>query len=341
LRKEYENWKTWPEQVKPKAEKEKLDHFERFFGYISRIKGEEILYFRMLLRPDLIESYVNWLINVRAGGRVPRIAIRFLEIAHSVAKSYDDKWAISQIKSLQSGLDELKPVVRKKQSQTTVVELLRAGIMEFPRYEPAKFGGKAQAFRACRSIAILLMTLLQLNSKQLREARLFHNRKRVNSKWNLLIKAGGKIFIINSERPRVKDEGFVFELPEPIATRLNEYLTVWRPLLESADSPDYLLLTAKGIYFTSADVFGRWIERGIFGQLGVRVSPRQVKESATEELLRDIGDEEVANLVTKRRTEAKRGTASKRGKNHPTQQIEEWMKRKVYLSLTALEKNSR
>ena len=182
--------------------------------------------------------------------------------------------------------------------------------------------GSVLALSAGRALAIMMLINYPLRNKNYREARLSHNvTKTADGKWALRFTGDDETAGLKSkQRLQVKN---VYEkiIEAETAELLDKYLNEWRPVLvrrienkiaeldrtRSAKSikrsslltgyKEYLFLNSRGIPF-SRQGFSKWIEKGLYRWLGVRITPEDIRQIAAMCMLNENKSvSEVAELL--------------------------------------------
>lgn len=182
--------------------------------------------------------------------------------------------------------------------------------------------GTVLALNAGRALALLMLVNYPLRNKNYREARLSHNiLKNADGKWILHFTGDEEPAGLKSkQRLQVKN---VYEkiIESEAAEFLDKYLNEWHPLLvqqienkisdltktESASSEKqisllikykkYLFLNSRGVPF-SRQGFSKWIEKGLYRWLGVRITPEDIRQIAAIDMLNENKSvSEVAELL--------------------------------------------
>jgi hypothetical protein len=190
-------------------------------------------------------------------------------------------------------------------------ELLKVACAEFPMDGKSRPGLSEAELAACagRAIALLLLLYHPLRNKNYREAWVSSNSiKTPVGRWHLRFKDPTAMTFGQTQSQFNGVNVYDLPLNEQITKYLDKYLSVWRPTLlrkldqqisqagsassqrratdrrqRLARAKNLLLLNSKGTEF-SQQKFSLWIQTATYRWLGVRVSPRQLSEIATDEL---------------------------------------------------------
>jgi hypothetical protein len=276
----------------------------RFVGLL-----EEFIQWHKIRYDDKFSSQARAVISVSIS-----IAGRFYLLKAIKTKQYDliSKYEsiTSQIETLRDSLNArngaAKASLSKYARAVSANELRRAAEQEFPHSQVLtnQQAGTVKATNAGRALAIMLMLELPIRNKNLREMQLQRNLVRNSiGKWVLTFRENEWISGSYYKRRRNNFEFHLREISPETAEYLDKYLETWHPILQlqidkqieeinSSDSDaapgiqklkehkKYLFLTSRGKPF-ARQTFSKWIERGVFRWLGVRINPELIRQIAS------------------------------------------------------------
>lgn len=250
----YRAWRTKPYdptrnkrlQQRPTTFEKSLPEFESYFGYLVNIRTPKMeaaaLRLRLVANVELVREYCFWHIESRTGGP-SRFMQKALGHFYRVARYYlagvpQEDWAT--IDQLRKSIDpDVKRDKREVWNSLAVIEQI--GLSEYPglaelAHVPATSTNQRImiAIRAQRSLIIRLMVRRPLRSRNIREMKLHHNLRYENGRW--LIEFRGDELKVGRVHGRVNLYRIPF--PEDLVPQLEEFLSVWRPMLPGSHLPE-------------------------------------------------------------------------------------------------------
>lgn len=252
--KAYRDWRTKPYdptrakrlQQRPITFKKSLPEFENYFGYLVNIHDPRIeaakLHLILVADPDLVRDYCFWHMETRTGSP-SRYMQKTLGDFYRIARYYlknvpQENWtAIDQLrKSLDPDMKRDKQIVWNSLS---IIEQI--GMSEYPglaelAYVPASSSYQRAmiAVRAQRSLIIRLLVRRPLRCRNICEMKLERNLRYENGRW--MIEFRGDELKVGRVRGCVNV--YRIQFPEDLVPQLEEFLTVWRPMLPGNNLPE-------------------------------------------------------------------------------------------------------
>lgn len=286
--------------------------FEMFIGIENDKSSENINSCDL----ELLKDFVDWHRERHNNAESSQTKV-ILSVATSVAEKFylaraeaeENKADVARysiiaknIRHLQKSLEIARPQ-RKKTIQTFTVEnLIQAAKREFPsevQKAANQKSGVVLATQAGRSVAMLLLIHHSFRNKNLCELKLDQNLFRY-SENNWQIKFENNDFDKNTELLQTNKFDFYDEVLEAAITEpLENYIENWHPKLlaqidkkienlqksnkdpsrdveQLRESKKHLFLNSEGNPFNRMS-FRKWIERGTFRWLGVRINTDDIR----------------------------------------------------------------
>lgn len=296
----YEKWRTdkfvpgrpWRRQQRPETFAKSLIEFECYFGYLVNVSGRDpdLLHLADIQNPGLLREYVTWHAEARAAG-----PSRFIE------KTLGDFLVISRyyLKAEQSTLDhitelkaEIHPVTRDRREQWVSLATLEAvGQAEYPDPNGQKTGSIHAAMAAQRSLIIRLLVRRPLRSRNIREMRLGHNLYRGTEGWVIEFR-GNELKV---EQRKGRENVYRISFPADLVKLLEEFLTIWRPVLNTKNS-DYVFLSKTGSPL-SQSALHKQIQKAVYERTGRKTNVHLIRHIWATEYITSTQNFSVAAAV--------------------------------------------
>ena len=207
---------------------------ETYFGYLHHTL-QLTPTFDHLFDIDLVTRYVHWHVNERH--HKPTVTIRaFLDRIATFARQYRPlPDFVAQVVALKKMLPQPPPALNKADAWVSLATLDEIGRAIWPRkhrpsdYSPTnKRPGLFSATQAGYSLMLRLWTYIPYRQRNIREMKLDTNLHRdTHGKWRITFR--GDELKVGSKRGHTN----IFDLPFPenLVPVLEDYLTIWRPVL--------------------------------------------------------------------------------------------------------------
>lgn len=261
----YRDWRTKPYdpirakrlQQRAVSVEKSLPEFETYFGYLVNIHVPRLkvaqLSLIMVADSRLVREYCLWHMASRTGSP-SRYMQKTLGDFYRIARYYlkdvpPDEWtAIDELRK------SLSPDVKRDKLEVwnslSVIE--QAGMLEYPgiaelAYVPANatYQRMMIAVRAQRSLFIRLLVRRPFRNRNIREMKINRNLRYENGRW--LIEFRGDELKVGRVHGQVNFYRILF--PDDLVPQLEEFLSVWRPMLPGSGLPE-LFTTWTGRPFT-------------------------------------------------------------------------------------------
>ncbi|CAG1014946.1 hypothetical protein ANRL4_05356 [Anaerolineae bacterium] len=178
--------------------------------------------------------------------------------------------------------------LRKHWNSLTAIE--RAGLFEYPglaqlAYIPATAIDKriVVAIKAQHSLLIRLLARRPLPARCVCDMQLDRNLRCANGRWMIQFRAGE----LNATTCQPASS-YRMLFPEDLVLQLEEFLTVWRPMLPGRDLPE-LFTSLAGRPFTS-NTLNHVVRKAVRDHTGHATDVRQVRVIWATEFLKKMGD---------------------------------------------------
>jgi len=246
LRTEFETYRRWRTSAfnldRPKKMLQReltfnksIYEFEGYFGYLAAHQNIPIADLRLLhvANSSLVRAYVEWHTETRTKNKPSRYMQKSVGGFYSVARYYlnvpSDQWlALSALRQACAP----KCTRDSRTVRNTLTAIDEVGAIEKPAVvdlerTPQRFGRIRLALRAQRSLIVRLLVRRPLRSRNIREMKLNHNLLKENGQW--WIEFQGDELKVGEIHGRLN----IYRQPFPseLVPQLEEFLTVWRPLL--------------------------------------------------------------------------------------------------------------
>ncbi|CAG1010547.1 hypothetical protein ANRL4_04212 [Anaerolineae bacterium] len=173
----------------------------------------------------------------------------------------------------------------------SLVALEQAGVFEYPGLAqlagiPATSiaGRSAVAMKAQQSLIIRLLLRRPLYAYHVCDMQLDRNLRRENGRWTIQFRAKE----IGPERVHRRTSAYRTLFPNDLVSQLEEFVTVWRPMLPGADLPE-LFTTPAGHTF-SVLALNNGIRRTTYAHTGRATDARQIRTIWATEFIKKTED---------------------------------------------------
>jgi hypothetical protein len=226
--------------------------FESYFGYLHHTAHLSST-FDHLFDLGLVTAYVHWHIN-DCHQRTTAAIHNFLKHLCALSRQYrPNEELCAELLALRKTLPLPPPHYDKTDAWVSLVTLDEVGRSIWPRKQPhevrqdksLQHPGLQRAVQAGISLMLRLWTYRPYRSRNMREMRLGDNlRKDSQGHWCITFQSEQ----LKIARKRGKDNILNLAFPLPLIPILEDYLTLWRPiLLAKAGHPDtHVFLTQHG-----------------------------------------------------------------------------------------------
>jgi len=282
-------------------------YFEGYFGYLQHIVHLSPT-FDALFDLECVTAYVHWHVNDHH--RKPTTIIHyFLQCLLALTRQYrPDEELRTKLLALKKTLPFPPPLYDKRDAWVSLATLDEIGRSLWPRKQPHEVWqfnqhpGLNSALHAAFSLMFQLWTRIPYRQRNMREMRLGDNlHKDGQGHWRVTFR--GEELKIESKRGKTN----VFDLPFPprLVTVLEDYLSLWRPiLLAKAGHPDtHVFLTRYGTPY-EASTLHNTTTKIIYRYTGKHWHPHIVRTVwATEWIKKTHGDFYTAAIMLNDRLE--------------------------------------
>jgi len=281
---------------RPESVRMKQDAFSRLAGYLVNIQGREFNSMLDLIDPELVQEFTSWYVDSEEGEVTRTLTMDIGSLATVARHYFKDEAIANAIRTIKTELGTPTPRKIKDSRRVSVTELISAGKSEFPdksalnrRDMKSNNPGSHIAIQAARGLAIMLMATRPLRQKNFREALLGKHIKKEGGHWVLSF-SGEEKDPASLKRKMRNGQLNVYKttVPDFLVPYLEQYLEVWRPILNTKES-DHLFLTLNGNPYEQI-LFGDWIQRGTLKWLGKRVNPHLFRDIVATEVINETGD---------------------------------------------------
>jgi len=261
----YQDWRTKPYdptrakrlQQRPVSVEKSLPEFENYFGYLVNIYTPklEAANLRMMLvaNSKLVRDYCLWHIASRTGSP-SRYMQKTLGDFYRIARYYLKDVSPAEWAAIDDLRKSFSPDVKrdKLEAWNSLSAIDQVGMMEYPgitelAYVPptSDYQRSMIAIRAQRSLLIRLLVRRPFRNRNIREMKINRNLRYENGHW--LIEFRGDELKVGRVHGRMNFYRILF--PDDLVAQLEEFLTVWRPILPGSELPE-LFTTSTGRPFT-------------------------------------------------------------------------------------------
>jgi hypothetical protein len=286
----YQEWRTAalvlgrPPQCKQRSETfaSSIIEFECYFGYLTNIlnKPSHTLHLADICNVEWLYSYANWHAEHRSDGLsrfIEKTMADFLATARHYLKADAEK-----LEAMASLKAQVKPeTVRDKHEWWNSLTTLEAiGLAEYPngRYFPKLIYA---AMAAQCSLIIRLLVRRPLRSRNIREMQLGKQLFQENGEWVIEFRDSQ----MKVARKQGRRNVFRLSFPDDLVPFLEEYLEVWRPILNQDDLPNVFVTTRSEPW--SRNALNEQIKKTIYAYTGKATNVHLFRDIwATEFILR-------------------------------------------------------
>jgi hypothetical protein len=224
--------------------------FEAYFGYLHHMQNIQTVTFEHLYDLELIKHYIIWHVNEKHK-RPTRAAHLFLKCLLTLTRQYHPNGTLrEQIKSFQKNIPKPAPFYDKNEAWVSRRELRQVSMALWPPKPPKalKGNGRRWAARAGLSLIFQLWRYIPYRSRNIREMKLGENLKQIEKQWWIVFEGEEmKMSIRNGQLNEFK-----LPFPPALVVLLNDYLTIWRPILAEIHQRSEVFLTAYGLPYARA-----------------------------------------------------------------------------------------
>lgn len=301
LRQAYDRWERWAtadfvvgrpaaRRVRWSTVAHRQHIFQAFFGYLTTVRHLPQLDFGLCTDVALITEFVQWFVHERRGGRVTHTAHHIVDQFQSLARHYfKDLEAARALGELRIQLGRVQPLKDKTARMVSVTDLINVAVSDFPKRRPPAVNGRRLANQAGRAVAVLLLATRPLRNQNYREARIGTHIYQRDGKWYLAFSgADGPATLKRKERNGALNV-YKTDIPDFVVPYLEQYLSVWRPLLAADPANEVLFLTHAGRPYNRGE-FGRWIKEATLKWLGKQVNPHLFRDIVATGIINDTND---------------------------------------------------
>ena len=299
LRAEFEDYRRWrttaynfdrPQKMLQRdlTFNNSIYEFEGYFGYLVAHQCISAVDLRLsqVGNAALVRAYVDWHAAERTHNKPSRYMQKSVGVFYSVARYYlnapTDQWL-----ALGALRQACKPRQRRdnRAVRNTLDAIDEVGLAEKPAVTDLdnalqRFAQIRLALRAQRSLILRLLVRRPLRSRNIREMRLERNLLKENGEW--WIEFQGEELKVGEVRGRIN----IYRQPFPIelVSQLDEFLTVWRPLLPGAARRE--IFTTKGGLVFAEDTLNTEVKRTLYAYTEHATNIHEVRHIwATEYIL--------------------------------------------------------
>jgi len=229
--------------------------FENYFGFLVHVQDIPCLTFDQLFDFELVSAYVHWHVN-EIHHRTTKNIHQFLMRLFALTRQYrPDPDLRARLVALKKTLPTPAPVYNKDDAWVSLATLEEIGHMLWPRKHPHEIStghsahpGLNSAVRASLSLMFRLWTYRPYRQRNIREMALGTNLRKDNGTWHITFNGEQLKIAVKRGRPNTFDLPF----PQALVPHLEEYLSVWRPLLiKKAGEPlSNVFITRQGGAYT-------------------------------------------------------------------------------------------
>jgi hypothetical protein len=273
---------------RPVSADQNLSNFERIAGFAHNIQGKQIESFSMdmFLDEALINDYIEWMINIRNGGKVRVTQKRLIAQLLGLAKGYDNnEMASDWLTRLQKNLVS-EPVKNKKEALIPLADLMLVpDMIKQKRLKIERNGQKKKRSISKLHQARLFMEELMyrfllerpIRQKNLREMKLDINLlHQEDGHWH--VKYGGEE--MKNGLP------FQFPFPTELEPMLVEYLKKYRHYVCNGYDNEYVFPNPNGGHI-DARVIQRMVHNNTIEALGKPMNPHLIRDCVAYDFLID------------------------------------------------------
>lgn len=240
--------------------------FEGYFGYLAAHQHLPVADLRLpqVANASLVRAYVEWHAATRTQNRPSRYMQKSVGVFYSVARYYlnasADQWLALGVLRQACKPKQLRDNRAVRNTLTTIDEV---GATEKPAVADlagttVRFAQIRLALRAQRSLILRLLVRRPLRSRNIREMKLDRNLLKENGQW--WIEFQGDELKVGEIHGRLN----IYRQPFPpeLVPQLEEFLTVWRPLLPGKHRHE--IFTTKGGLVFAEDTLNTEVKKVIY-----------------------------------------------------------------------------
>ena len=268
---------------------------QSYYGFLAHVQQISPLTFDHLFDFDLVNAYVHSHIN-ELHHRVTIAIHSFLTYLLALTRQYRPNPDLRvRLATLKKTLPLPSPTYNKDDAWVSLATLEEIGKSLWPRKQPqdlrqqGKHPGRILAHNAAMALMLRLWVYRPYRQRNIREMQLEENlHKDAQGKWRITFRSAQLKVATKRGRPNVSDLPF----PETLIPLLEEYLTVWRPLLlrKSSQQSAHVFLTANGTPF-QPEILTRATKHIVYSYTGKLWHPHIVRTVwATEWIRKTHGD---------------------------------------------------
>jgi hypothetical protein len=275
-------------------------HFEPYFGYLHHIEHLTPT-FDMLFDVGFITKYVHWHVNDRHQ-RSSIFIHDFLKQLMALTRQYRPMPEVrTQLMTLKKSLPPSHLTYDKSDAWVSLATLEDIAKTIWPRKQPedcrrdTTHTGLIHAVHASLSLMLRLWVYRPYRQRNMREMLLGENlHKDAHGTWRITFHGEQLKIATKNGRPNVFDLPF----PKNLVPLLEEYLTVWRPiLLAKAGHPDsHVFLTRFGKPYDTGNLIGS-TKTIVYRYTGKHWHPHIVRTVWATEWIRNSGDFHTAAVM--------------------------------------------
>jgi len=273
---------------RPVSADQNLSNFERIAGFAHNIQGKQIESFSMdmFLDEALINDYIEWMINIRNGGKIRVTQKRLIAQLLGMAKGYyKNEKASDWLTRLQNNLVS-EPVKNKKEALIPLEDLVRVPdaikqkrlrIAKNARKKKQKFSMLHQAKLFMEELMYRFLLERPIRQKNLREMKL---------DINLLHQEDGHWQV--KYRGEEMKNGLPFQFPFPLQLEpmLVEYFKKYRHYACNGYDNDYVFPNPNGGHI-DARVIQRMVHNNTIEALGKPMNPHLIRDCVAYDFLKE------------------------------------------------------
>jgi hypothetical protein len=159
------------------------------------------------------------------------------------------------------------------------------GLAQLACIPPTSIAGRiAVAMKAQQSLILRLLVRRPLHTRHVCALQIDHNLLRTNGRWTIQFRAEE----MKAERVHRRPNTYEILFPNDLVPQLEEFLTVWRPMLPGSELPE-LFTTPAGRPFSNL-ALNSGIRKITSAQCGHATDARQIRAIWTTEFLRMTED---------------------------------------------------
>jgi hypothetical protein len=269
-----------------------LQHFQSFFGYVLREKhvAPHTLCFDHLFTFPLVHDYIYWHVNVKYH-KATTVLHGFLACLKTLSHTYKPNREFHDaLSQLQRSLPRSTTVYTKEDAWVSLERLGQVATALWPTKPPGDYrsGGALTAVQAGLSLTLHLLCCIPYRQRNIREMALGKNLYRnAQGKWHIRF-VGEQLKVATKDG---KENVFDMPFPDHLIPLLEQYLTVWRPVLLAKQAPPgpLVFLNTRGEAYRP-DTFNTHVKANVYRFTGIPFHPHLIRSIWATEYIRKIGD---------------------------------------------------